>query len=326
MKRFKRILCVVDAKQQADAVLDRAVALARNNQAVLTVVMIAPTVTAGIGLPERGPIPVDLQQAVVTEAAQQLEEILAPYRSQAAIDAKVLEGTPFLEVIREVLRQDHDLVIKAPEDPDWLARLFGSDDMHLLRKCPCPVWFVKPAPAGSYRRILAAIDAGTNYAGAELANRRGLNVKVLELASSLSVSESAEFHVAHAWEMVGENALRSAFLGRPEDEVAGYLEQVRRQHEEALDALLADVLQPPGQGIPPAVTATRHLVKGTPRTAIPALASRIGADLLVMGTVARTGGPGFFIGNTAEAILEQVTCSVLAVKPDGFVTPVGFGA
>ncbi len=46
------------------------------------------------------------------------------------------------------------------------------------------------------------------------------------------------------------------------------------------------------------------------------------ADLLVMGTVCRTGVPGFFIGNTAEDVLQQVDCSVLAVKPKGFVTPV----
>ena len=31
---------------------------------------------------------------------------------------------------------------------------------------------------------------------------------------------------------------------------------------------------------------------------------------------------GFFIGNTAEKVLHQLDCSVLAVKPDGFVTPV----
>ena len=48
----------------------------------------------------------------------------------------------------------------------------------------------------------------------------------------------------------------------------------------------------------------------------------LGADLVVMGTVARTGIAGLFIGNTAEAILDQLACSVLAVKPSGFVTPV----
>jgi len=40
-----------------------------------------------------------------------------------------------------------------------------------------------------------------------------------------------------------------------------------------------------------------------------------------MGTVARTGLPGLLIGNTAEKILNRVTASVLAVKPEGFVSP-----
>ena len=45
-----------------------------------------------------------------------------------------------------------------------------------------------------------------------------------------------------------------------------------------------------------------------------------------MGTLARTGVAGLFIGNTAETILEQLTCSVLAIKPPGFVSPVTFDA
>lgn len=42
-------------------------------------------------------------------------------------------------IIREVLHNGRDLMIKIPKTLDWLDRLFGSDDMHLLRKCPCPV-------------------------------------------------------------------------------------------------------------------------------------------------------------------------------------------
>jgi nucleotide-binding universal stress UspA family protein len=41
-----------------------------------------------------------------------------------------------------------------------------------------------------------------------------------------------------------------------------------------------------------------------------------------MGTVARTGIAGFFMGNTAESILTQLECSVLTLKPQGFVSPV----
>ena len=48
----------------------------------------------------------------------------------------------------------------------------------------------------------------------------------------------------------------------------------------------------------------------------------LGVGLIVMGTVSRSGVAGLLIGNTAEEILRQVDCSVLTVKPDGFVTPV----
>jgi nucleotide-binding universal stress UspA family protein len=41
-----------------------------------------------------------------------------------------------------------------------------------------------------------------------------------------------------------------------------------------------------------------------------------------MGTVARTGISGFLMGNTAETILNQIDCSVLAIKPPDFQTPV----
>ena len=45
-------------------------------------------------------------------------------------------------------------------------------------------------------------------------------------------------------------------------------------------------------------------------------------DLVVMGTVCRTGLPGLLIGNTAETILSTVPCSVMTVKPSGFASPI----
>ena len=47
-----------------------------------------------------------------------------------------------------------------------------------------------------------------------------------------------------------------------------------------------------------------------------------GIDLVVMGSVGRSGLSGMLIGNTAERILRKLPCSVLVVKPDGFVSPV----
>ena len=55
---------------------------------------------------------------------------------------------------------------------------------------------------------------------------------------------------------------------------------------------------------------------------LPELVARHRINLLVMGTVARDGVSGLIIGNTAETVLDVVRCSVLAVKPPGFVSPI----
>ena len=65
-----------------------------------------------------------------------------------------------------------------------------------------------------------------------------------------------------------------------------------------------------------------EIVTDPPDVAILEQIERHGIELLVMGTVARTGIPGFFTGNTAERLLPQIPCSVMAVKPEGFVSPV----
>ncbi len=145
MNRFRNILCVASATQEdSAAVVERAMALAEHNQARLTLLDVVPRVTAGIGMLEGGPISRDLQAWMVNEREQFLSDLTAPCVQRISIQSRVVIGTPFIEVIRQVLREDCDLVIKAPEDPSWLDRLFGSDDLHLLRKCPCPVWMIKP--------------------------------------------------------------------------------------------------------------------------------------------------------------------------------------
>ena len=75
-------------------------------------------------MPEGGPISAHLQAALNAEHEQGLDALIEPYRQRLTIQCKVLVGTPYLEVIREVLSEGHDLVIKVPEDPSWLALPF----------------------------------------------------------------------------------------------------------------------------------------------------------------------------------------------------------
>jgi universal stress protein E len=322
MKRFKRILLALDPAEPCAALLERTVALAESNQADLTLVSVMPRFVLAAGLPADGPITMGLQARLAADQAGRLEALAAPFGERLSIRARVLTGTPFLEVVREVLRGAHDLVIRAAENPAWLDRLLGSDDMHLLRKCPCPVWLARCEGPQSYRRILAAVDVDDSYPAEEREARRAMNREILELAGALALSEFAELHVASVWDAVGESFLRGAFINAPDDKVSAYVEHARQRNAACLDALMQELNGLFGKEAVDYLKPKTHLVKGWARREIPGLVRQLDADLVVMGTVARTGIPGFIMGNTAEAILEQLDCSVLAIKPPGFVTPV----
>jgi len=325
MQRFKKILCVMEHGEASKPALERAVALAENNQAELMVVDVISRLPAGIDMPDGNPISRDLLAAMEREHEARIVSLLEPYRQRLDVKHGVLKGTPFLEVIREVLRNGHDLVVKCPESPSWLDRFFSGDDMHLLRKCSCPVWLVKPEAPRSYKRVLAAVDVDESYLPTELATRHALNVQILEMAASLALSEFADLHVVHVWDSVYESI--SGFVLSsdisPEKEALN-IEQERRQHQQLLDELLRriSIENESTRGALDYLNPRTHLLKGTARKEVPALAKRLGVDCIVMGTVARTGIRGFIMGNTAETILEQIDCSVLAIKPPGFVTPV----
>jgi hypothetical protein len=66
----------------------------------------------------------------------------------------------FAEVIRQVLAKKHDLVIMLADGVSNVReQLFGTLSSHLMRKCPCPVWIIKPSRRRKLRKVFAAVDA-----------------------------------------------------------------------------------------------------------------------------------------------------------------------
>jgi nucleotide-binding universal stress UspA family protein len=323
MKRFKSILYLNEpAVDQASAVA-RAVSLAKNNQADLTVVDVIPTrvAAAGIGLPPGGPISDELRAAVESEESDHrtvLESMIQPFRERLQIRLDVLVGKTYLEAIRGVLKNGYDLLIKPAENPSWTDRLFGSDDLHLLRKCPCPVWLMKIPEKPNYSSIMAAVEFDLVD---PLPSEHGLNREILELAASLALSDHASLHIAHAWEAFAEEMLVSRSGMSPEG-VASYIAGEQERHRLGLYRQAERLRRWIGKEAYDYLSLGFHLPKGPAKRVIAPLATKLRADLVVIGTVARTGISGAIIGNTAEAILDQLTCSVLAIKPPGFKTPV----
>jgi nucleotide-binding universal stress UspA family protein len=109
----------------------------------------------------------------------------------------------------------------------------------------------------------------------------------------------------------------------PED-VTNYVAKEQASHRTELYRLAEELRGWIGKDAYDHLSPGFHLPKGPAKKVIASMAAELRADLVVMGTVARTGISGLIIGNTAEAILDQLTCSVLAIKPPGFKTPVNF--
>lgn len=311
MDRFKNILVSASPGHLDARTVRAAVDLADTNRARLTVVdVVAPLPRLHRAVLGAGRV-AEVESGLAALRRETLRHLVDTTRTAVGIELTVLDGEPFIEVIRHVLAHGNDLVIVGGDEAEpGVTPELSSGVMHLLRKCPVPVWVMRP-PSSPTPRILALVDPDPGDPV-----RDSLNARVLELAISMARRDAAELHVGHAWELVGEAKFRSAsYVGLSDDEVDQMVATVAAAHREQLQMLL----EPYGVDD---LGAEVHVVAGEAGAVLPALAGRIHATVVVMGTVSRTGIAGLIIGNTAETILRSVRCSVLAVKPEGFVSPV----
>ena len=306
MNRFKNILYVNQATADQASAVERAVSLAENNQAKLTIIDVIPAVSD------------DYRKGLIDDRTEALKALTQHYKPRLEIAFDVLQGTSFVEIIRQVLRNSHDLLIKTAENPSFLKRLFSSDDMHLLRKCPCPVWLMKTPEKSNYNCILAAVDFDPLK---PTETEQALNQNILELAGSLAISDFASLHIVHAWEAFSERILLSR-SGKTTNVISDSIDHEKAIHQKGLNAISMMLQEQVGPEAYNYLSPRFHLLKGEAKKRIVESALELDADVVVMGTVARTGISGLIIGNTAETILDQVQCSVLAIKPPGFATPV----
>lgn len=174
---------------------------------------------------------------------------------------------------------------------------------------------MKSGKKEKYRQIVAAVDFDPDDD-----ENDSLNNYILENAMSLAVSEFAELHVVHAWRLPCERTLRSGRYSIKKSEIDEILRDVERNRWLWLKALVSECAGRLGEAAMDYPKPQVRLVKGRADRVIPDACEELRAELVVMGTVGRVGIPGLTIGNTAEAILSQIDCSVLAVEPAGFVS------
>ena len=307
MKRFKKILVYASTETGKYHALRRAEKLAAATGARLKVVDVIPD--EPWFHPRFDPPPWVLPSAIAEKKKAVLEKQVAKAR-QAGIktEVEILFGKPFVEIVREVVRNKHNLVMKTVHQRG-LLHLVDSTAMELLRNCPCPVELVRPRRSRRRQRVLACVDPVPGDR-----DREAVNAKVMQLATSLAIWHKAELHVVHAWNAFAEGPL-SGHTGLRRKELDKYIGAQKKLCRDRLKDFLAGFGVGLSQGL-------IHVVKGDPAVVIPRIVRKKEIDLVVMGTVARSGIAGLLIGNTAEKVVSKLEASLLAVKPDDFVSPV----
>ena len=311
MEFFKNILVGVDLSRAEQPAAEHLSAPAKC--AVERAIWLAGQVSAELTFFSATDLPASSQNLLKEEGLkaldegtrQVLDELVAKAESEGVrAKSQVAHGTAWEEIIRHVKQHKNDLVIAGTRDAGFASRLlYGSTAMRLLRYCPCPVWVTKPGANWEDLEILVASDFSE------------VSQQAIDLGVRAARMTGARLRVLHALGHHIDSRLRHT--GFRDDEIRTYYDSLRQEAEQKLHEQLA---QTDYRTVQAGVIA--EVKEGPADIVILETIDEHKIDLLIMGTIARRGLAGMLIGNTAESLLPQLPCAILAVKPADFESPI----
>jgi universal stress protein E len=316
VKRFDRILAVIDPTSVEQPGLDKATRLARRFQAALEL-FICDYDPSLSGQPFFDSVKLrELREEFVTERVEFLEERADQLRDEGlAVETHVHWDHPvYRGVVRRVQESSPDLVVKDTHYHSAIRRtLFTNTDWNLIRTCPAPLLLAKAGEWRTAPRILAGLDP--EHLGDKPAV---LDHDILEYGELLAGRLGGELRAVHAFFPAALLAAATSMAGMPLVSGASAVEIVEAERRRVA-GLLVEVA---GQhGLP----ADRvHLEQGSAVDVLPRTAETLAADILVMGAVSRSRLQEVFLGSTAERVLDRLGCDVLVVKPGDFAEKLPF--
>lgn len=246
-------------------------------------------------------------QGEILPMADEGNEALAGLVAEAVakdvpVELDVTEQRAWLALVHRA-QSDGELVVVGKRDVsggEATSRRIGPVPSKLLRKCPAPVWVVRPDHDLSHKLVLVGTDL------------TAVGDRALEAGTQLVQASNGKLHVLHAFRVPMK--LKLAASDMPDAE---YKEQVA-----ALKATARGALQERIHNLIGDQEVELHLSRKTPAMAIREAAEHLAPDLIVMGTLSRGGRQGVELGETAERLLGRLDCSLLTFKPQGFTSPV----
>lgn len=288
MQQIQKILFVADRTTETNTnALERAADLARSSGASLTLIDVVEAV--GTNDPSLANLIKQMQERLVEERAESLGKLSKIWDGVAA-KVTVVPGKDIDAITHLVSEEGFDIVIKSTIASHLGHMIWGALDQKLMRKCPCAVWLVREDQDHNFKRVVAAVDS---LGDEELARN------ILETAATVVRLIGGELHaitVVPTYLQLDPHHLLSTNVN----------ELMRDDCKRRFDGLCKDLDVP----------LHTQILEGEPAERILEYVSEADIELVVAGSVARTGIPGLLMGNTAEMIFGALKTSVLTIKPN----------
>lgn len=304
METIKRIIAVIDPTKDDQNALARSIDLAKKSGASITAFMTVYDFSYEMTTMLSGDEREAMRKAVLKDRELWLKDLVSPYQNININTQVIWHNRPYEAIINTVINDKYDLVIKGTHQHGALkAVIFTPTDWHLVRKCPTPVLFVKDMVWPAHGNILAAVNAVS-----ENDQHLSLNKRIIKDAQFLCELANAKLNLVNAYPATPVNIA----IEIPEFNPGLYNESVKKHHIESTIELANEFN----------LTSDQCFIEeGLPEDVIPDVAKRLNSELVVIGTVGRTGLSAALVGNTAEHVIDSLDCDVLALKPDGYVSP-----
>lgn len=306
MDKYQKILAVIDPTTEDQKALKRAIQLATHSGATITAFLTIFDFSYEMTTMLSGDEREVMRQSVINDRVLWLNKYIESLsHSSINIESKVVwHNRPFETIISQVIDYDYDIVIKGTHQHDKLKSvIFTPTDWHILRKCPCPVLLVKDHLWPELGNIVAALNIGSDNI-----EHQSLNKKITEEAVTIAKIINAKVHLINSYPGTPVNIA----IEIPEFNSTQYNANMLKHHQDsmAIHAALYNIN-----------SDNTHVKEGLPEYVIQATAEDLDAEMVILGTIGRTGISAALIGNTAEHVIDNLNCDVLAIKPDGYISP-----
>jgi len=296
MKSYSYLIAAVDFTPSCRNALHQAVRLATANQARLTIVHVMDEFLVH-----------ELKRALSADQATVRAEWQTRLRKfvddtdlgthDAAVEVRI--GSPFQELSEVCQVYEADLLVMGVRGSLQEPNRIGVIAAKCVRKAPVDVLLVREDAIGPFKQVATCVDFSENSA------------KAVRRALQIAGQDGASVDCLYVYQSAMAMSLDYGGMGVPMPSASDTVTLDQWQDD------LKSFVKPLSAEAPGVSVKTTVIERLNIRETILEHVQETHADLVVLGTRGKTGLREMLIGTTAEKIVVNAPCSILAVKPDG---------